>query len=84
MYYIYAFYMCLGLKEVTRRCQILQVLKLQMVVRHCVGAENQAQVLWKSTKCSKSPGHVSSFGTIVLESVKGDQSPGVGGSHTST
>jgi hypothetical protein len=41
MYYIYAFPVCLGFREVTRKCQILQELKLQMVVRYHVGAENQ-------------------------------------------
>lgn len=58
MYYIYTFHVCRGLKAVTGRCQILQELRLQMVVRHHVGAENQTQVLWKD-ECFKPPCHIS-------------------------
>ena len=42
---------CLVLMETRRGCQIPGT-ELPMVVNHHVGAENQTQVLCKSSKCS--------------------------------
>lgn len=50
--YVCAPFVCRGPLEASRRCLTPLGLELQRVVSQHVGAESQAQVVWKSTQCS--------------------------------
>lgn len=80
MCYIYTLHVYL-VPKARRRYQIPQELKLLVVSNHHMGADNQTQVLSKSCKCFKRSSFLFSPSTVLLESMKGDQSPGVRGAH---